>query len=73
MFVNPFTPIFGGKPGLFFGRSDILKRFDLAMIESGSENRAMFFTGTRGSGKTALLEQISIRAAEKKRLAEPVL
>lgn len=67
MFKNPFTPIFGGKPGVFFGRSDILKRFEQAMIDPGSDDRAMFLTGTRGSGKTALLEQLSVRAVKKKR------
>ena len=65
MFTNPFSPIFGGKPGVFFGRDEILSRFDLAMVDSGSDDRAMFFTGTRGSGKTALLEQLSIRARAK--------
>ena len=67
MFKNVFTPIFGGKPGVFFGRADILKRFDLAMIDPGSDDRALFLTGTRGSGKTALLEQLSLRAAKKNR------
>lgn len=67
MFKNPFTPIFGGKPGVFFGRSDILKRFEQAMIDSGSDDRALFLTGTRGSGKTALLEQLSVRATKKNR------
>lgn len=62
MLYNPFSPIFGGKPGVFFGRSNILSRFRLAMINQGSDNRALFFTGTRGSGKTALLEQLSIKA-----------
>lgn len=68
MFVNPFSPVFGGKPGVFFGRERILKLFDLAMMDAGSDERAMFITGTRGSGKTALLEQLSIRAAKKKRM-----
>lgn len=63
MFDNPFSPIFGGKPGLFFGRENILKRFDIAMADKGSEDRALFFTGTRGCGKTTLLEQLSIRAS----------
>ena len=65
MLKNPFTPVFGGKPQFFFGRRDILARFDRAMIDPGSEDRALFITGTRGSGKTALLEQLS-RAAQKK-------
>lgn len=67
MFSNPFSPIFGGKPNVFFGRSNILNLFDHAMIDVGSDNRAMFITGTRGSGKTALLEQLSIRAVCKNR------
>ena len=66
MFNNPFSPIFGGKPGIFFGRKEILKLFDHAMTDPGSEDRAMFITGPCGSGKTALLEQLSIRAAAKK-------
>lgn len=68
MFTNPFSPIFGGKPEVFFGREDILKRFDHAMIDVGSEDRALFITGTRGSGKTALLEQFSIKATSRKRM-----
>ena len=68
MFTNPFSPVFGGKPGVFFGRERLLNLFDLAMIDAGSDERAMFITGTRGSGKTALLEQLSIRAKKKKRV-----
>ena len=67
MLSNPFSPIFGGKPDVFFGRDRILRLFDLAMVDSGSDERAVFITGTRGSGKTALLEQLSIRAGKKKR------
>ena len=65
MYSNPFTPVFGGKPDFFFGRRDILERFDRAMVDQGSEDRALFFTGTRGSGKTALLEQLSMRAVRR--------
>lgn len=67
MFSNPFSPIFGGKPNVFFGRDRVLKLFDHAMIDVGSDDRAIFITGTRGSGKTALLEQLSIRATAQKR------
>ena len=67
MFSNPFSPIFGGKPDVFFGREKVLNLFDHAMIDVGSDDRAIFITGTRGSGKTALLEQLSIRAAAQKR------
>ena len=67
MFSNPFSPIFGGKPDVFFGRERVLRLFEHAMIDTGSDDRAIFITGTRGSGKTALLEQLSIRATAKKR------
>lgn len=67
MFSNPFSPIFGGRPDFFFGRKEILARFDLALRDPGSEDRALFITGTRGSGKTALLEQLSSRAAKSGR------
>ena len=62
MFTNPFTPIFGGKPDFFFGRESILRRFETALIDQGSEDRALFITGVRGSGKTALVEQLSRRS-----------
>lgn len=68
MFSNPFSPIFGGKPDVFFGREKVLTLFDHAMIDTGSDDRAIFITGTRGSGKTALLEQLSIRAKAQKRM-----
>lgn len=60
--TNPFTPVFGGKPDCFFGRDDILGRFDTALIDRGSDHRALFITGSRGYGKTALIEQFSQRA-----------
>lgn len=65
MYRNPFTPIFGGKPSFFFGRQHILNQFDAALIDQGSDYRALFLTGTRGSGKTVLLEQLSQRAARQ--------
>ncbi len=67
MFNNPFSPIFGEKPDFFFGRKNILSRFEFAMRDHGSEDRALFFTGMRGCGKTALLEQLSTRAASRGR------
>ena len=67
MFTNPFSPIFGGKPDVFFGRENILKLFEYAMLDPGSDDRAIFITGTRGCGKTSLLEQLSIRAKSRKR------
>ena len=69
MFSNPFTPIFGGRPDFFFGRKAVLTRFDAAMVDQGSEDRVLFVTGNRGCGKTALLEQISMRAQASGRRA----
>lgn len=65
MLNNPFTPVFGGKPDFFFGRQDLLKQFDRALEVRGSDYRSLFITGARGSGKTALLEQLSLKARRK--------
>lgn len=62
MLANPFTPVFGGKPGFFFGRQALVGRFERALEVRGSEDRALFITGTRGSGKTSLVEHLSQRA-----------
>lgn len=64
MFENPFVPVFGGKPDFFFGRKELLSRFSYALVDRGSEDRALFITGNRGCGKTALLEQFSQMASE---------
>lgn len=65
MLNNPFTPVFGGKPDFFFGRQDLLKQFDRALEVRGSDYRSLFITGARGSGKTALLEQLSMRTRQE--------
>lgn len=62
---NPFSPVFGGKPDCFFGRKELLRRFDRALEVRGSDDRALFLTGTRGSGKTVLLEQFSQMASNQ--------
>jgi hypothetical protein len=62
--MNLFTPVFGGKPDLFFGRQEIILRFQRALADRGSDYRALFITGSRGYGKTALLEQLSMRAKD---------
>ena len=61
---NPFTPSFGGLPEYFAGRSDLIRRVENALEDAGSPDRALFLTGCRGSGKTALLERLSICARE---------
>lgn len=63
MFDNPFSPVFGGRPGIFFGRHDLRRRFRVALADPSSEDRALFITGTRGSGKTTLLELFSSMAS----------
>lgn len=65
-FNNPFSPLFGGRPEFFFGRQRILSSFERAFSAHGSDYRALFITGTRGFGKTALLEQLSMRAGANK-------
>ena len=63
MFNNPFSPVFGGRPGIFFGRDELRKRFKIALADPSSEDRALFVTGTRGSGKTTLVELYSRMAS----------
>lgn len=62
---NPFTPAFGGKPQHFFGRASELALIADALDNEFSPYRALFITGNRGCGKTALLEQISELASER--------
>lgn len=64
MFSNPFSPVFGGRPTVFFGRADLRRSFRLALIDPSSEDRALFITGTRGSGKTTLVELFSGMASD---------
>ena len=56
---NPFNPSFGGKPQCFFGRRRELDIVSDALENPNSPYRALFFTGNRGCGKTALLERLS--------------
>lgn len=63
---NPFTPAFGGKPQHFFGRAAELSLIEDALDNELSPYRALFITGNRGCGKTALLEQASERAVDRK-------
>ena len=72
MCQNPFTPAFGGKPQHFFGRRSELSLVGDALDNSLSPHRALFITGNRGCGKTALLEQVSELAIAHKWLAVDV-
>lgn len=69
---NPFNPSFGGKPQYFFGRSRELGIVSDALGNPYSPYRALFFTGNRGCGKTALLERLSRLASEAKWLSVDV-
>ncbi len=59
---NPFTPAFGGKPQFFFGRQAEVSSMRRALQDPNSPFRAVFVTGNRGCGKTALIEHISSMA-----------
>lgn len=58
MTSNPFTPTFAVSP-LLVGREDEVGAFLDAMDDGpGSPGRAVLFTGTRGSGKTVMLNAV---------------
>ena len=64
--VNPFAPTFGAPPPLFAGRDDILRRFDSALDTGPTHpDYTMLITGERGTGKTALLNVLEARCAER--------
>ncbi|GAB3251430.1 ATP-binding protein [Arthrobacter pigmenti] len=59
MTANPFTPTFGVTPPLLVAREEELEVFVEGLEDGiGSPGRAMLITGTRGSGKTVLLNSI---------------
>ena len=66
MHPNPFSPSFSIHPSLFFGRREYLRKFESALDTPGSADRFFFLTGTRGCGKTSLLHQYALQAAERR-------
>ena len=60
MTSNPFTPTFGVSPPLLVGREDEAGAAFLDAMDDGpgSPGRAVLFTGTRGSGKTVMLNAV---------------
>jgi hypothetical protein len=63
---NPFTPSFGVTPPKLVGRDDELIGFREALISGpGAPGRSMLFTGTRGSGKTVLLNTVESIARQR--------
>ena len=64
--VNPFTPTFGKVPLLFAGRKHVINDIVHGLEgDLGDPNRTSLFVGARGSGKTALMTQISREAEQR--------
>lgn len=60
-----FQPTFGNRPEQYIGRDDVIDQFMAGLREPvGSRNRCTLFLGQRGMGKTALLLELSDRAAK---------
>ena len=56
---NPFRPSFGASPYFLAGRDELLRGFQLSLMEGpGSPNRALLLSGVRGVGKTVLLNEL---------------
>ena len=63
---NPFSPSFGVSPPLLVGRDDLIEEFVEAIEDGpGAAARATLYTGSRGAGKTVLLNAIEDRARGK--------
>ena len=59
-----FQPTFGNRPDQYIGRDGVIEQFMVGLQEPvGSRNRCTLFLGQRGMGKTALLLELSDRAA----------
>ena len=59
-----FQPTFGNRPDQYIGRDGVIEQFMTGLQEPvGSRNRCTLFLGQRGMGKTALLLELSDRAA----------
>lgn len=60
-----FQPTFGNRPNQYIGRDGVIEQFMQGLQEPvGSRNRCTLFLGQRGMGKTALLLELSDRAAK---------
>ena len=60
-----FQPTFGNRPDQYIGRDGEIEQFMTGLQEPvGSRNRCTLFLGQRGMGKTALLLELSDRAAK---------
>lgn len=63
---NPFTPGAGRKPPFLAGRDRDLEEFAslIEILSSGGAERSRIFYGLRGVGKTVLLMELDLLAAE---------
>jgi hypothetical protein len=62
---DPFTPAFGVSPPLLVGRDDLIAEFASSLADDrGSSTRATSYTGSRGIGKTAMLNVVERVARE---------
>ncbi|GHT83202.1 ATPase AAA [Actinomycetota bacterium] len=65
-YPNPFKPTFGLIPSRIVGRQNILEEYTQALEEPiGNPARTTIFTGTRGMGKTVILNELSEIMAAK--------
>ena len=63
---NPFSPTFGTTPPLFAGRDSVLARFSDALDTGPTHpDYTLLVSGDRGTGKTALLNVLEARAADR--------
>jgi hypothetical protein len=64
---SPYAPGAGTTPITLAGRDDVLERFDvtLSRLEAGRPDVAPLITGSRGSGKTVLLNELVRNAQER--------
>lgn len=61
--ANPFHPSFGVSPPRLVGRDDLLQDFAEALEDGpGSPGRATLYTGSRGAGKTVMLNAVEDQA-----------
>ncbi|MDU0477980.1 ATP-binding protein [Staphylococcus chromogenes] len=66
MQLNPFTPTFGTSPSFPVGREEVVQDFRRSLQQGpGAPSRAMLIVGTRGVGKTVLLNELEDAAREE--------
>lgn len=63
---NPFTPTFGLTPVVPVGREEVIRAFEDALHAGpGAPARALFLVGTRGVGKTVVLNELEDAARKQ--------